>query len=292
MRRIAAACLLATLGGGTLAALSRQDSGLSIETVSITPAGQPAGDKREGADGSTMTVLSHTEHTLIIEDLRLGTGDECDRRSEVTVHYHGTLADGTEFDSTRGEEPATFPLNRLIPGWQAGVPGMKVGGVRRLVIPPVMAYGAKDRLDPETGKVSIPANSTLVFAIELVKVKAPPAQAALPPGLKIEDLVVGTGKECTPGATVVMHYRGTLQDGTPFDASYDRQVPLVCSLKPGGTPEAMGVITGWQQGVPGMRVGGKRRMTIPPELAYGAAGRPGIPPNSTLIFEVELLEVK
>ncbi len=293
MHRTAAACLLIALAGG-FAALSCQHSGLTVETVSITPAGQPSGDQREAPDGTMMPVLSHSEHTLVIEDLKIGDGPECNRRSEVTVHYHGTLADGTVFSTTRGEKPLQSPLERLIPGWQAGVAGMKVGGVRRLVIPPVMAYGAKDRTDA-SGKVVIPANSTLTFTVHLVEVRtlAPQGAATAPAGeLKIEDLVVGTGKECPRGATVTMHYRGTFVDGTPFDASYDRNEPLVCSLKPGGTPEAMGVITGWQEGVPGMKVGGKRRLTIPPDMAYGPQGRPGIPPNSTLVFELELLDVK
>lgn len=125
----------------------------------------------EAPDGTKMEPMNFKGIAMTIEDLKVGTGDEAKRKSIVTVHYHGTLAeDGKVFDSTRGGEPAEFPLNRLIPGWQVGVPGMKVGGIRRLMIPPQMAYGADGEGDV------IPPNATLVFTIELVGVKEPPAE--------------------------------------------------------------------------------------------------------------------
>lgn len=103
-------------------------------------------------------------------------------------------------------------------------------------------------------------------------------------GLIIEILRRGTGEEVRPGDTIVVHYHGTLADGRTFDSSYERNQPLRANL-------FGGVIPGWQEGIPGMRIGGKRRLIIPPELGYGARARPNIPANSLLIFEVELLEI-
>ncbi|MFH1161826.1 MAG: FKBP-type peptidyl-prolyl cis-trans isomerase [Candidatus Jorgensenbacteria bacterium] len=107
-------------------------------------------------------------------------------------------------------------------------------------------------------------------------------------GLKINDLVVGAGAEAKVGQTVTVNYVGTLVDGTKFDSSYDRGQPFSFSLGAGQ------VIKGWDEGVAGMKVGGKRQLTIPPELGYGSAGAGGglIPQNATLIFEVELLGVQ
>jgi FKBP-type peptidyl-prolyl cis-trans isomerase len=103
--------------------------------------------------------------------------------------------------------------------------------------------------------------------------------------LGIEDLVVGSGATAVSGDTVTVNYVGTLQNGTKFDSSYDRNQPLTFRLGAGQ------VIAGWDQGVAGMRVGGRRRLTIPPSLAYGSQGYGPIPPNSTLIFEIELLSI-
>jgi len=104
--------------------------------------------------------------------------------------------------------------------------------------------------------------------------------------LDIQDLEVGQGAEAVAGKTVSVHYTGTLTDGSKFDSSLDRGRPFSFKLGAGQ------VIRGWDQGVAGMKVGGKRRLTIPPDLGYGAHGYPPvIPPNSTLIFEVELLGV-
>ena len=106
-------------------------------------------------------------------------------------------------------------------------------------------------------------------------------------GLKITELSVGDGAEASAGQTVVVHYRGTLENGKQFDASYDRVTPFSFPLGAGR------VIKGWDEGVVGMKVGGKRKLVIPPDLAYGSRGAGGvIPPNATLTFEVELLDVK
>lgn len=105
--------------------------------------------------------------------------------------------------------------------------------------------------------------------------------------LKIEDMKVGTGTEAKSGKQVKVHYTGWLTDGKKFDSSVDRGQPFQFALGAGM------VIKGWDQGVSGMKVGGKRKLTIPSDLAYGPRGAGGlIPPNATLVFEVELLGVE
>ncbi len=106
-------------------------------------------------------------------------------------------------------------------------------------------------------------------------------------GLLIEELVVGEGAVAGAGQHVTVHYTGWLTNGNKFDSSKDRNDPFAFGLGQGQ------VIRGWDEGVQGMKVGGKRKLTIPPELGYGARGAGGvIPPNATLVFEVELLGVR
>lgn len=106
-------------------------------------------------------------------------------------------------------------------------------------------------------------------------------------GFEVRDIVQGSGAEATNGRMIVVHYTGALTDGRVFDSSYQRNQPFQFLLGAGQ------VIAGWERGFEGMRVGGKRQLVIPSDLAYGAAGIPGvIPGNATLLFEVELLDVR
>lgn len=207
-------------------------------------------------------------------DLVVGTGESPTPTDSVTVNYTGTLENGTVFDASRlhGQEPASFPLNTVIKGWIEGVSTMKVGGVRKLVIPPDLAYGEHTI----AGGV-IPANATLIFTIELLDI----------PKVQIEDGVEGTGPEAANGKSITVNYTGWLADSNiQFDTTEGKQ-PFTFIM---GTGQ---VIPGWEQGLRGMKVGGKRTLIIPPGLAYGAQGAANtIPPNSTLKFEIELLDVK
>jgi peptidylprolyl isomerase len=219
---------------------------------------------------------------LKIKDLTVGNGRAAAKGDFVTVHYTGwVLTDGQKaaepFDSSvpRGA-PATFPIGagRLIKGWDEGIPGMQVGGKRELIIEPAMGYGERD-----TPK--IPANSTLIFEVEMVAI----------PEVQMNDTKTGSGPAAESGDVVQVHYTGwLLKDGQkasePFDSSVPRGDPFEFQLGAGQ------VIPGWDIGVKGMKVGGKRTLTIPPELGYGDRDLGVIPPNSTLTFDVELLGIQ
>lgn len=118
------------------------------------------------------------------------------------------------------------------------------------------------------------------------KTDAPANEVTTASGLKYVDLVEGTGPTPQLGQTVVVHYTGTLQNGTKFDSSLDKGRPFSFPIGRGS------VIKGWDEGLMTMKVGGKRRLTIPPKLGYGAQSQPNIPANSTLIFDVEMLGIK
>ncbi len=212
-----------------------------------------------------------------IEETQVGTGATAEDGMTVKVNYTGTLESGQVFDSSFGKQPFEFVLGvgQVIPGWDQGLQGMKVGGKRTLTIPSELGYGSQGAGD------TIPPNSTLIFQVELLDVQPP----APPAEVKIEDTLVGAGAEAVPGKTLKVDYTGKLEDGTVFDSSVGKQ-PFEFVLGGGQ------VIPGWDQGLQGMKVGGKRTLTIPPSLGYGSQAAGTIPPNSTLIFDVELLEVK
>lgn len=135
--------------------------------------------------------------------------------------------------------------------------------------------------------VKLSPNSNLSDTISLEATPAPTNIMTATQELIIEDLVVGTGAEAKSGNLITVNYSGTLLNGTKFDSSYDRGDPFSFTLGAGE------VIAGWDQGFSGMKIGGKRKLTIPSHLGYGERGAGSdIPPNSTLVFEVELLEVK
>jgi peptidylprolyl isomerase len=202
---------------------------------------------------------------LILEDLTIGTGAEIKPGAYVVAHYHGTFkSDGKVFDSSfeRGE-PAAFPLSGVIKGWQEGVPGMKIGGTRRLTIPFDLAYG-------EQGRQGIPPKADLVFVIQLVDV------------LAFTDVKEGTGEVAQGNFVPVTRYTIKDAEGKVVDSS-DPTNPYIW------IPGEWGAITG---GCEGMKVGGVRTIIVPKEM--NAPGRAPVkrPLNVPVTVEVELLSVR
>jgi len=219
--------------------------------------------------------LKATASGLKYSDIVVGTGATPAADDWVTIEFTATLQDGTLIGSSsmRGA-PMSFGLTDMakeVAGLAEGLSTMKVGGMRELVIPANLAYG-----DKGVSNV-IPPNATLVFIVDMVGTK--PA-----PKVDFTDQVVGTGAEAQKGMIVKINYTGTLTNGTVFGSS-TQPVEFMLGAQQGGP--------GWDEGVQGMKVGGKRTLTVPPELAYGAQGNGStVPPNATLTFDIELLDVQ
>jgi peptidylprolyl isomerase len=258
---------------------------MDVEIVSIKPAPVPstvASDK-----------LTKTDSGLQYFDITTGDGAAAAKNSTVTTHFSIWIKTESGYDfvvSSEERDPISFTVGRgdkVFPGWDEGVTNMKVGGKRLLVIPPTLGLGSQG-----SGDV-IPPDATLVMEISLTNTREPLVATKVEEkdftttasGLKYYDLKVGTGDSPKTGQTVVVNYTGWLQDGTQFDSSLDSGQPFSFQLGTGN------VIPGWDEGLATMKPGGKRQMVIPPGLAYGDQAQGPIPANSTLIFEVELVQV-
>lgn len=243
------------------------------------------------------TIKVNQEYTtasgLKYKVTEVGKGKKVEAGDKVSVHYTGTLTNGTKFDSSRDRnQPFSFKVGagQVIQGWDEGLQLLNVGDKAVLTIPPAIGYGSRDM-------GTIPANSTLVFDIEVLDAAKP--VVAVPfdvkgldtlktaSGLKYIVVKKGTGEQAAAGKTVDVHYTGYLMDGKRFDSSVERGEPISFPLGQGM------VIKGWEEGIALMKVGDKMRLIIPSELGYGERGAGGvIPPNATLIFDVELMGVK
>ncbi len=214
-------------------------------------------------------------------DSVIGQGAEVQPDDFVLVHYIGWLYEngekGEQFDSSveRGD-PIGFPLGRsfVIQGWEKGLPGMKIGGKRTLIIEPDLGYG------PQGRPPLIPPNTTLIFDVEIVDL----------PKVEVEILSAGMGPAAEAGDNISVEYTGWVWEngakGEQFDSSSNAGRPYSFTLG------ARMVIPGWDLGLDGMKVGTKARLIIPPVLAYGKRGSgPKIPADATLCFEVELVEI-
>ncbi|MBF90162.1 MAG: peptidylprolyl isomerase [Flavobacteriales bacterium] len=237
-----------------------------------------------------------TDSGLQYEITEKGTGEQPQSGDKVTVHYSGFLTDSakTKFDSSLDrDQPFTFQLGKgqVIKGWDEGIALLSVGDKATLTIPAELAYGERG-----AGNV-IPPNSDLIFEVELLSFKTPTPIVAFnvkgldtittESGLQYIMVEEGQGVKPVHEQVVSVHYTGYLTDGTIFDSSVGRGEPLAFNIGKGQ------VIPGWDEGIKLLSVGTKARLIIPSDLAYGERGAGGIiPSNATLIFDVELLEIK
>ncbi|MBI3512035.1 MAG: FKBP-type peptidyl-prolyl cis-trans isomerase [Bacteroidetes bacterium] len=244
-------------------------------------------------------VLNHDTSWINISDgIRYhikakGNGPAIQKWDKVTMRYVGRLMNDTVFDATyhHNNQPLSFHLckHEVIAGWDSVVLRLHGGDVAEMYLPSKYGYGSRIN-----GK--IPPNSNLKFQVEVISVQphSVPWNATgkdtikTPSGLKIIFLDSHPdGKMAKNGNKVTVHYDGFLIDGYPFDSSVERDQPFTFTL---GTDP---VIKGWAEGIMMMHEGDKAQLIIPFSLGYGEMGYPGvIPPRSTLIFDVQLLEVK
>jgi len=276
--------LLLTACGGSDSDVATDEGADETTTTAITDEGGdqtttvPGADEPQFDPGDKPDVGvpdSETPTELRVVDLEEGTGDEVTDGSAVEVHYVGVLhRDGSEFDSSwdRGQT-FTFTVGQgnVISGWDTGLLGMKIGGRRQLDIPAALAYG-------NTGSGSIGPDEALTFVIDLVSITQ----------VTITDTEVGQGPKAATGDILSTHFRGfTTEDGVEFANSYDQDQPIIFPLGAGR------ILPGWDQGLVGMQVGGKRELIIPGPLGFGPGGQPdaGIGPNAELRFEIELVEI-
>ena len=218
---------------------------------------------------------------LISVDLEVGSGAAVTAGHTLIVEYVGRFADGSNFDSTAEKgEPFIFTLGvgQVIKGWDQGLPGMNVGGTRRLEIPSHLAFGKNGQCF-SSGECAVPGNTDVVYEITILDIFDE---------VITKDTVVGDGTSAEFGDVLVVEYIGQLGDreGAVFDASSVAGANFLFTLGNGS------VIEGWELGLRGMKVGGTRELIIPPIYGYGAYGSPGaIPPFAVLFFTVELIEV-
>jgi peptidylprolyl isomerase len=241
---------------------------------------------------------TQTPSGVYYRDLVAGTGAAISIGQITAVHYTGWLANGTKFDSNVGGAAFSFVFGagQVIPGLDDGLLGAHVGASRQLIIPANMAFGPQGRAAIPPNGIAIPPNAILVFTVQIDSALTPtventtfapaldvqlPNSTKLPNGVYYRDLVVGTGAVLAAAQRVSTHYTGWLANGIQFDSNVGG---AVFSFILG----AGQVIGGWDTGLVGAHVGGKRQLIIPPQQAYGLYGQGPIPPMAILVFTVQI----
>jgi peptidylprolyl isomerase len=301
--RLVAAAIV-TLLGFTLTACQPSTPFPKINGTGTAAPSETAEPPATAAAPSISTVVPATVTPFVLEgatttasglqflEIIAGTSEIPQPGEIITMHFIATLPDGTELANTYTKnQPIKTVWGRksLIPGWEEGIGLMKVGGKAKLVIPPDLAYGAN-------GSGSVPPNSPLIIEIELLSAKLAPSPISVSAdqltktasGLQYYDITKGDGAEAVKNGGVTTHYTIWVKTDTGhnFIASSEGNPPLDFIV--GRRDKAF---PGWDEGMTGMKVGGKRLLVIPPDLGLGAQGARDIPPNAVLVMEVQLMSV-
>jgi peptidylprolyl isomerase len=236
----------------------------------------------------TLSLPSGTKYIISV----VGTGQKADTGLVATIQYTGFLNDTTIFDSSvERQEPVKFTLgsNQVNPIFEEAVRQLSVGSKTRFII-------SSQKLFANNPNMSAQKNTDLFFDIELLKLEKKPTLVPFDTkgkdtiktasGLKYIIIENGKGKKPVSGNKVTVHYSGYFTDGKKFDSSVERNLPFSFVLGKGG------VIKGWDEGITLLNIGTKARFIIPPDLGYGDKQVGPIPPGSTLVFDIELIDAK
>ncbi|HOU76059.1 MAG TPA: FKBP-type peptidyl-prolyl cis-trans isomerase [Candidatus Dojkabacteria bacterium] len=210
---------------------------------------------------------------ISITEITAGEGEQVTEETTVLFHYSAKFDDGSEFENTNdtGEPMETIVKETYPEGLKQGLVGMKVGEKREIYVPYQLAYGVMG------GYPYIPPRANITYTVELLEI-------IVPIELQTEDIIVGEGAEITIGDTLIVNMIEKLQDDTIITNTYETDTPIELSTND--------EIEGLKEGLKGMKVGGKRKITIPYQDAFGATGStPTIPARSNMIYEIEVLEI-
>ena len=296
--RTSRALLALTLSSTLLIAACGGDKSSTTTDVSTTDAlastaDSETSDPADLIDEPTVSLPTEMPTELVITDITEGEGEAAVEGSTVYVYYVGVLTqDGKRFDGNYGGDPfaVTLGSGAVIPGWEQGLIGIKSGGQRQLDIPSELAYGAAGSGD------AIPPDSAISFIVDAVAI-VPPIDPADAPEITIEgaanvdalvseDLVDGKGAEAKSGSNVLVHIIAfNAATGEELASTWGDPSPVALLLEEGGS------LPGLVEGIPGMKVGGRRQLTIPFADAFGTEGNSSmkLPASTDLVVVIDLL---
>ena len=296
--------LIAACGGDDLNLLNKTSTDAPLSTDPLTDAplstdplastdGSSTSDPADLIDEPTVSLPTEMPTKLVITDITEGEGEAAVEGSTVYVYYVGVLSkDGDRFDGNFGGDPyaVTLGTGAVIDGWDQGLIGVKAGGRRQLDIPSELAYGASGSGD------AIPPDSAISFIVDVVAI-VPPIDPADAPDITIkgaanvdklvsDDLIDGEGDEAKAGSNVLVHIIAYRADtGEQLASTWGDPSPVALLLKDGGS------LPGLIEGIPGMKVGGRRQLTIPFADAFGTDGNTDmkLPASTDLVVVIDLL---